>query len=233
MFYAISDIHGEYEKYIKMLELINFSDDDSLFVVGDVCDRGKQPVAVLKDMMSRPNVYPIMGNHDAVALYLLKKLATEITDDNYDSLLSGEDMSAILDWYQEGGQTTAEDLRKISAPERLDILGYISEFPLYEAVDVGDNTFILVHAGLGNFRKGKKLSEYTAEELTMSRIEPETRFFDDDSIFMVMGHTPTPYFCGEPRIYRNGNNFFIDCGACSKGGRLACLCLDTMEEFYR
>lgn len=24
----------------------------------------------------------------------------------------------------------------------------------------------------------------------------------------------------------------IDCGACFNGGKLACLCLDTLEEFY-
>ena len=232
MYYVISDIHGEYEKYQKMLELIKFSDDDTLFVLGDICDRGKQPVAVLQDMMSRPNVYPILGNHDAVALYLLKKLITEITMENYNSLLSKEDMEDILDWYQEGGNTTAEEFKKLSNIERFDILDYISEFSLYEAVDVGERTFILIHAGLGNFKKDKRLSEYTAEELTMGRIDPETRFFDDDSVFVVMGHTPTPHFCGEPRIYRNGNNFFIDCGACNEGGRLACLCLDTLEEFY-
>ena len=29
------------------------------------------------------------------------------------------------------------------------------------------------------------------------------------------------------------NNFIaIDCGACFENGTLACLCLDTMEEFY-
>lgn len=33
------------------------------------------------------------------------------------------------------------------------------------------------------------------------------------------------------RIYKNNNHIAIDCGAVF-GGRLGCLCLDTMKEFY-
>lgn len=31
MHYVISDLHGEYEKYKKMLSLINFKDEDVLY----------------------------------------------------------------------------------------------------------------------------------------------------------------------------------------------------------
>ena len=31
MIYAISDIHGMYDKYLKMLEVINFNDNDTVF----------------------------------------------------------------------------------------------------------------------------------------------------------------------------------------------------------
>ena len=40
MTYVMSDIHGEYEKYLKMLDLIGFRDEDELYVLGDVIDRG-------------------------------------------------------------------------------------------------------------------------------------------------------------------------------------------------
>lgn len=40
MIYAIADIHGQYDKYISMLTKISFCDDDILFVLGDVIDRG-------------------------------------------------------------------------------------------------------------------------------------------------------------------------------------------------
>ena len=36
MIYAMSDIHGCYEKYRDMLETIKFAADDTLYVLGDV-----------------------------------------------------------------------------------------------------------------------------------------------------------------------------------------------------
>ena len=99
-------------------------------------------------------------------------------------------------------------------------------------MDVGEKTFILVHAGLGNFRKDKKLSEYSPEELLLTREDPDKRFFDDENIYIVTGHTPTPLIHGKAEIYHSANNIYIDCGACFASGRLACLCLDTMQEFY-
>lgn len=41
MIYAMSDIHGCYEKYRDMLETIKFAADDTLYVLGDVLDRGR------------------------------------------------------------------------------------------------------------------------------------------------------------------------------------------------
>ena len=34
------------------------------------------------------------------------------------------------------------------------------------------------------------------------------------------------------KIYQKGNLIDIDCGCIYPGGKLGCLCLDTMEEFY-
>ncbi len=232
MIYAMSDIHGKYDKYIAMLERIKFDDDDTLFILGDVVDRGEEPIKVLKDMMERPNVYPIMGNHDYMALKVLSKLAVEITEHNYEGQVDMSVMQMMLDWIQEGGQTTLEKFRELKYEERADILDYMEEFSMYEVVDVGENTFILVHAGLGNFQKGKKLSQYSPYELMMMRTDPDQKYFDDDSIYVVSGHTPTKHFCGKFEIYKCNNNIHIDCGACFSEGKLACICLDTMEEFY-
>ena len=40
MIYAMSDLHGCYNLYVKMLEKINFSDEDTLYLLGDYVDRG-------------------------------------------------------------------------------------------------------------------------------------------------------------------------------------------------
>ena len=75
MTYVISDLHGDFERYQAMLEKINFDEDrDVLFVLGDVIDYGEGGFQILLDMCSRPNVYPILGEHEVMAFPLLQKL---------------------------------------------------------------------------------------------------------------------------------------------------------------
>lgn len=230
MTYAMSDIHGEYKKYLKMLEKIGFCDDDELYVLGDVVDRGEQPIEILLDMMERPNVFALMGNHDLIALNLLPKVNKAIAENGGEL---NENLSQLLQvWISDGGQPTLSGFCKLDAEQRRDVIDYLKEFTLLEAVDVEDKSFVLVHAGLGNYRPDKKLRDYTDEELLFCRRNPSEQYFDDESCFTVMGHTPTPHFSGKPEIYKNGRNIFIDCGACNPKGRLACICLETLEEFY-
>lgn len=231
MTYVLSDVHGEYQKFLMMLEKINFTDDDVLFVLGDLVDRGDEPIALIKDLMSRSNVYPTMGNHDFYAYDVLSQLAVDITDENADTQVTPELMNQILEWMMDGGASTLNQFRELPAEERAQILEYIASFPYVEIVEIGDMCYVMSHAGLGNCRQGKKLKEYTVFELIASRPDPETRCFEDETIFVVCGHTPTMNICGEDRIYKSNGNIFIDCGAVF-GGRLGCLCLETMEEFY-
>lgn len=37
----MSDLHGCYNKFIKMLDQIEFKNDDELYILGDILDRGK------------------------------------------------------------------------------------------------------------------------------------------------------------------------------------------------
>lgn len=64
----MSDIHGHYDAYMKMLELIQFSEDDTLYILGDIIDRGPNPVKILLDLMKRTNVRILAGNHCHMAL---------------------------------------------------------------------------------------------------------------------------------------------------------------------
>ena len=52
MHYVISDIHGCYEQYKQMLNLIGFNKNDILYVNGDVLDRGENPIGVFEHMMA-------------------------------------------------------------------------------------------------------------------------------------------------------------------------------------
>lgn len=231
MLYAMSDIHGEYEKYLAMLKQIAFSQDDTLFVLGDVVDRGPEPIKVLQDMASRDNVYLLKGNHEAMASFVLRKLNVEITEANAHSHLDTKWMQTIMEWQQNGGSITMEKFRALPADEKPDLLDYMDDAPLYEIIDVGTKTYLLLHSGLGNFKEGKRLSQYTYDELACMRPDFDRRYFKDPSIYIVSGHTPTLAVTGKSEIYHSHNNILIDCGA-AFGGKLACLCLDTMAEYY-
>ena len=51
-------------------------------------DRGPEPIKVIQDMMMRPNVTYIVGNHDYMMLNTLRRLTVEITEENYADYLS-------------------------------------------------------------------------------------------------------------------------------------------------
>ena len=63
--YVISDIHGCYDEFIKMLDKIHLSENDKLYLAGDYIDRGKDSLAMLRWLENcSANVFPIKGNHD-------------------------------------------------------------------------------------------------------------------------------------------------------------------------
>lgn len=232
MYYVMSDLHGEYDKYMAMLNKINFNDDDTLFILGDVLDRGEKPLDILNDMMTRFNVYPLLGNHELMALSVLEKLCVEITENNYNKTVDEDIMMQLMDWQMNGGQKTLSQFQTLSKEEKYDIIDYLHEFSLYDVIDVNDKSYILVHAGLGHYNPHKKMKDYTLEDLLWTRPNFDEVKLPDENTFIICEHTPTLAINGQPNIYQTHQHIYIDCGACFKGGKLACLCLDTMEEFY-
>ncbi len=71
MHYCVSDIHGCYKEFMKLMDVIGFSEDDTLYVIGDVVDRGPRLVKILEWMMKRRNVIPIVGNHEYMMMKVL------------------------------------------------------------------------------------------------------------------------------------------------------------------
>lgn len=228
MTYVTSDVHGEFDKYQALLEKIQFCSEDTLYVLGDVIDRRSGGVKILRDMMLRPNVIPLLGNHEFMAAMCLPWLLAKITTESM-AKLDGARLGAFQDWMNNGGGPTLQALGMLGQSERTDILDYLREFSLYEEVEVGGRSFVLVHAGLDNFAPGKPLEAYTLEELLFSRPELDTVYWPDRTV--IFGHTPTWYRGSDKRILRRGTWIDIDCG-CGSGGPLGCLCLDTMGEFY-
>lgn len=68
MIYVMSDVHGRIDLFDAMLDKINFSGNDMIYVVGDVIDRGGG-LTVLKKIMElnkRGQCELIAGNHELV-----------------------------------------------------------------------------------------------------------------------------------------------------------------------
>ena len=231
MTYLMSDLHGQYDKYIRMLETIRFSDRDDLYVLGDVVDRGPEPMAILCDMSLRVNVFPILGNHDAAARIILSRLNTEITEEDAETGIDADFLEAVRLWLADGGSATLEDFRRLSPEEREDALDYLGEFMPCDEIEAGGVRYVLTHAGIGNFSRRRPLADYDPADFIDGRCDYGRRYYPDR--VLVTGHTPT--LCIDPayegRILRGRGHIALDCGA-GFGLSLGCLRLEDMREFY-
>lgn len=230
--YVISDIHGEYDMFLDLLEKIGLKEADTLYILGDVLDRGPHPVKVLLKLMEMPNVICLAGNHELMALECLTFLRKEITDMSIEEL-DEEMLDNLVTWQCNGGWTTIDEFRTLNRETQQDVIEYIREFLLYEELTINGQEYLLVHSGLGNYSPDKDIEDYSMKELVWDRADYSIKYFDD--VCVVTGHTPTQQIPENPRpgcIYRANNHIAVDCGACFPGGRLAAVCLDTGEEFY-
>ena len=228
MNYAISDIHGRYDLYLKMLSRIQLSDKDRLYIIGDICDRGEQGLKTVLDIAERDNVSVIMGNHDFTALSVLTSLDREVSQGEVEGI-----KSLIAAWKFDGGDSTYNEYRALTKSERALALMTIDSFSDYGILQTSAGDFVMCHGGIGNYEKGKPLYEYSLIDLAFTREDYSKPKFTQKGKYLVTGHTPTAAIDGatEGRIYRCHDHIAIDCGAVFGFG-LGCICLDTMEEFY-
>lgn len=230
--YVTSDIHGEYDLFIRLLEKIQLKDDDTLYVLGDVVDRGPHPIKTLLKLMEMPNVLCLVGNHELMAIECLEFLMQEITDTALESL-DEKMLDNLVTWQYSGSRTTIEEFRQLNRTTQAEIIEYIKDFLIYEELKVSDKDYLLVHGGLGNFYSGKDIEEYSLKELVWDRAEYDITYFGEK--YVITGHTPTQDIPGNPNpgyIFKGNNHIALDCGCNRPDGRLAAICLDTMGEYY-
>lgn len=230
MTYVISDLHGyPIEKLKMLLEKAKFGEDDFLYILGDVVDRnGDGGVGILLWLLEQVNVQLILGNHEAMLL-ACSFVFDEITEDSV-AAMNSEKIELLNNYMLDGGDKTLKALQKLPRETQQDILDYLRDCPLCEAVTAGGRDFILVHAGLGNFNKKKKLNDYTVEELIMEWPELTDEYYDD--IHTVFGHTPTLSYGDkyDGKIIKTRTWTDIDCGA-GFGREPILLRLDDYAEF--
>ena len=116
MIYAVSDLHGCYDKYQKLLETLNLGENDTLFVLGDVIDRGPNGFQIMLDIASRPNVVCLMGNHEAMAKDALPAIWDSLESRNRFLNLRGRENVSL--WFHNGGKISVQDFLWLDKPQK-------------------------------------------------------------------------------------------------------------------
>lgn len=231
MRYVCSDLHGQYDMFIKLLDLIEFCDDDIMYIIGDVVDRGTEPIKILKYIMQRDNIILIRGNHEEMMMVAL---------DSKESLNGWMDMQL---WFDNGGNITSEKLDAENLYTKNKIYDYLRRTPLY--IDLGD--YLLTHSGIQvsgvvNDVVTHKWDDVKQFQCIDDFLWTRKSFYNNralDDRIVVFGHTPTVniqdgyYGCIWTDL-KYGDKIGIDCGLASRRDdkRLGCLNLDTLEETY-
>ena len=125
--YVISDIHGQYGMFIELLDKIQFQNTDTLYVLGDILDRGSHPIKTLMKLMEMPNVICIVGNHEYMALECLEFLMKEITDMSIEEL-DEKMLDNLVTWQYNGSKSTIDEFRQLDSETRRDVIEFIKDF---------------------------------------------------------------------------------------------------------
>ena len=223
--YVVSDIHGESDRFFGMLDTIRFLDTDTLYILGDVVDRGPEGIGILQKIMSSSNMVMILGNHEHMML---------------EYLVPDPDPIAVRRWDKNGNGPTLEGFSKLDAESRRNMLAYLKSLPSHLEVEVSGKRFYLVHGFPGE----------TVFEEVWSRPQLDTPNPGIDGR-IILGHTPVQYLIRSEEermryladveardthlmIYHGDGFIDIDC-ACGHHcpvKALACIRLEDMAEFY-
>ena len=118
----MSDLHGCYDKYTKMLEKINFSNNDTLYILGDIVDRGADGIKILQDIMKRKNVVALRGNHDFLAHHILRAISAPTNLYDSEGFLN-----KYRSWIYDGGSSTEEGFINLAKEEQKRLLAYMKD----------------------------------------------------------------------------------------------------------
>ena len=225
MIYVMSDLHGCYDLYIKMLEKISFCEEDTMYILGDVVDRGKDGMKILLDIATKKNIICLRGNHDQQAAILLSNLY-RLEEKNCPKAL----VEVYKMWLSDGGNATLMEYLKLSETEQKTAISILRTAALSKNIVVNGTEYLLAHT-VPEVERLEDYEKWEVEEYTLGEPDYEELYFVDK--YIITGHTPTGLidknFKG--KIWKGNNHIAIDCGAVFTG-TLGCLCLDTMEEFY-
>ncbi len=130
---AIGDIHACYDELMALMKKIQLKPNDTLILLGDMIDKGKNTKAVIDFIINlKQQAYPIiplMGNHERMLL---------------DALF---DKGQLAKWLSQGGKETLASF-KINTLDELNekYIQFFSQLPYFYT----SGKYIFVHAGLND-----------------------------------------------------------------------------------
>ncbi|MEM8585799.1 MAG: metallophosphoesterase family protein [Bacteroidota bacterium] len=217
MRFAISDIHGNAKTFQALLDKIQLSPSDELYLLGDYIDRGPDSRGVIDQIIGMQQfgyqVYCLRGNHEAECLRLHAKLRSDIIYTDWAKL-----------W---GGRVTLASYGQDRVSDRH--LAWMHDLSYFQLLD----DYVLVHAGL-NLNRANPMSDldamlwqrYWYDDLTPEAID----WLGTRTI--VHGHTPIPRseieFSLSPDWKLPVIN--IDAGCYKKDVDKGCLCALNLDD---
>ncbi|MBJ7960787.1 metallophosphoesterase [Bacillus mycoides] len=188
---VISDIHGELNLLKELLHKVNFKDEDYLIINGDLCEKGRNSIGVVNYVMdlvvSKPNVYVIEGNCEAVVEALVNENPALI---NY---LCTRKNTIFNEWLAKLNVTVNEEsdiceVKKILMSHFSKEIKWLTELPT--AIETDD--YIFVHAGLEDRENWRQTDRKNAIAI------PE--FFNKSHSadkYVIVGHWPVVNYSEE------------------------------------
>lgn len=172
---CIGDLHGSYDKLMKVLENCKFSDSDILYSLGDFCDRGIQNKKVLDFCMSLGDRFrPIIGNHDWWLYLWLRHHLVDNDEwkpgnrDEYDSI------DCWIGW--NGGRNTYTELKDESRDWLEKLYNWLKPIPFARRID----NKVLIHSVAPDseyaWRKRDNWKDYTT--ITLENLQKSGIMYD-------------------------------------------------------
>ena len=216
---VIGDIHGMFEKLIKLMAKIRFAPEEDLLVfLGDYIDRGSESGKCLQYVYDlqhncQDSVVCLMGNHEVMmASYFMQK--------------SGSYHSLIVDyadsWLDNGGFDTLRQLDALDAGTKKNLVTWASSLP----VQFQYQEFFFCHAGVDPDVPLEVQNEY---DMLWRRQQWWEQYQGKETI--VVGHTPVQKVkkqTGKDRkipkpLFLPNNVIMCDTGVYMPGGKLTCV----------
>ena len=232
MIYVTSDVHGCFDKFMKLLKMIDLKGEDTLYILGDLVDRGPRNVDTVIQAASRKNIRVLMGNHDYLASLMIKKFCMDDGPEDPETLRAKapELWDIRQAWLSDGGEATREEIMRQPKLIKDVIRRFLGRQPVFEEITVNGQTYHLSHS-VPEREKLLDTEHWDLSDFLFGSPEYDKVYFPDK--ILVTGHTPTGLIeeASAGRIWKRNNHIAVDCGAVF-GGPLGCICLDTGEEYY-